>query len=184
MTMTMTMERPIVDSLFTNQDEWGLKALVEPIFQKLLRLDHAGWRTQFAADGFSDIQIKTLDSLVQEWLKQIDRDTLSEQLTTVETIREGMEVDQVIVPWLDQLARVTIAEAIRRSGFPMPLDAVCYAVSQLAHTIDAAVAFETMRRELLENPSPDWSMTHEQIAAGVALAEEGLDEDAKVWPAY
>jgi hypothetical protein len=178
------MERPIVDSLFINQDEWGLKALFEPTIQKLVRLDHAGWRTQFATDGFSDVQIKTLDSLVQVWLNQMDKDGLSERLTAIEAIQDDTEIDQVIIPWLDQLSRVTIAEEIRRSRFPTPLVAVCYAVSQLAHIIDAAVGFETMRRELLEKPSSDWCMTPEQIAEGVALAEEGLAEDAKIWPAY
>ena len=182
--MTMTMERPIVDSLFTNQDEWGLKALFEPIVRKLMRLDHAGWRTQFAEDGFSDIQIEKLDLLVQGWLNQIDRDGLSERLTAVEAIQDDQAIDQVIVPWLDQFSWVAIVDAIGLSIFPMPLDVACYAGSQLTHLIDAAVGFETMRRELLEKPSPDWFMTPEQIAAGVALAEEGLEEDAKIWPAY
>ena len=181
--MTMTIERPIVDDLFINHDDWDLKTLFEPIIQRLIRLDYAEWRTQFAIDGFTDAQVETLETMVQEWINT-GKDSLAEQLTAVQSIEDDEERERVVDRWLDSLSRSAIANPIRRAAYPMPLDAICYAVGQLGRVINASVEFEVMRRELLNQPNENWSMTPEQIAEGVSLAELGLAEDAKAWPHY
>ena len=44
--------------------------------------------------------------------------------------------------------------------------------------------FGALARKLANAPTPDWSLTPEQIEEGIAIAEAGLDEDVKTWPSY
>ena len=48
----------------------------------------------------------------------------------------------------------------------------------------SATAFEKMKRKLEAAPTVDWSLTPEQVAEGIGLAEAGLAEDAETWPGY
>lgn len=48
----------------------------------------------------------------------------------------------------------------------------------------SASAFQNMKRRFQETPAPDWSLTEEQVAEGIALAEAGLAEEAETWPSY
>ncbi len=61
-------------------------------------------------------------------------------------------------------------------------------ITELRHhqvvSTDGATAFQDMMRRFRETPAPDWSLTEEQIAEGVELAEVGLAEDAETWPGY
>lgn len=53
-----------------------------------------------------------------------------------------------------------------------------------AGTAEIAVAFDKMKRKLQKAPVADWSLTPEQIAEGIELAEAGLAEDVGAWPSY
>lgn len=61
-------------------------------------------------------------------------------------------------------------------------------ITKLRHhqviSADGATAFQDMMRRFRETPAPDWSLTEEQMAEGVELAEAGLAEDAETWPGY
>ena len=50
--------------------------------------------------------------------------------------------------------------------------------------INSAAAFEAMRRKFSEVPTPDWSLTPEQVEEGIALADAGLAEESQTWPSY
>ena len=50
--------------------------------------------------------------------------------------------------------------------------------------INSSAAFEVMRRKFSEAPTPDWSLTPEQVEEGIALAEAGLAEESQTWPSY
>ena len=182
--MTMTMERPIVNSLFTNQDNVGLINLFAPTIERLTGLDYVGWRAQLAADGFTDDRVEELESLLQDWTGRIDRDSLAQALMALQDIRDEDGHERVATEWLEAIAAGSVAEAIVLADFPDPLDALCYAVSRLGHIIYAAISFEFARRQIIEEPMRDLTMTTDQIAEGVALAEAGLEEDSKVWPRY
>ncbi len=182
--MTMTMERPIVATLFSNQDDWDSRTLLEPIVDRLVGLDHSGWRDQFAADGFTHGQVELLDSIVQKWTKQIDKDSLAEKLATVADLEDAALCDEVLVPWMEKISNDELNSSIQQAQFPVPLDAFCYTAGQLGHIIYAALAFEAMARHLQQEPSLDWSMSPEQIEQGVSLAEAGIAEDVKTWPIY
>ena len=182
--MTMTMERPIVDSLFTNQGNMVLINLFAPTIEKLTSLDYVGWRAQLAADGFTDDRVEELESLLQDWTGRIDRDSLLQALMSVEDMYDEDDRERVVTEWLEAISASSVVEPIVLAKFPEPLDALCYAVSRLGHIIYSAVSFEFARRQMVEEPLPDLTMTPAQIAEGVALAELGLEEDSKVWPRY
>lgn len=182
--MVVQVESPIVDRLFTSHSDEDLKALFEPIIKNLLHLDHAEWRLQLTTDGFDSAQVELLESIVREWTGHIDKDDLYERLMAVQSIEDDAEREQVVVQWLGGISTGAVGDAIRQAGFPMPLDAVCYALGQLNRVINGAVEFEVMRREAVEQPTGGWSMTPEQIEAGIELAERGFVEDVKTWPNY
>ena len=183
--MTMLMEHPIVDNLFGNQDDLDFKALFGPTMEKLIGLDHEGWRTQLKADGFDDNHVQELEVVVQSWTsRHVDKDELTKRLAVVEDINDETSLGEVVAAWLDGLPRNWIVESIVNAQFPMPLDAMCYAGARIKDILVAAVMFETTRRELQAGPPPNLAMSAEQIAEGVALAEMGLVEDAKAWPHY
>lgn len=50
--------------------------------------------------------------------------------------------------------------------------------------INSSAAFEAMRRKFSEAPTPDWSLTPEQVEEGITLAEAGLAEESQTWPSY
>ena len=49
---------------------------------------------------------------------------------------------------------------------------------------DGKPILRAMMRKFATAPEPDWSLTPEQVDEGIAIAEAGLDEDVKTWPAY
>lgn len=183
----VVMEQPIMDHLVASaeaKEKWGFAAQLKPTVSELVNLDYSGWLQRFADDGFTDAQVQTLDASVEEWTGQIDVDALSERLVTVEDISDDAELEQTVGDWLERLPRDGISTIIARAEFPNRFGAVCYALSQLARIIDGAIEFERMQRDARMQPDENWSMTPEQVAEGIALAEAGLAEDAKTWPPY
>ena len=182
--MTMTMERPIVDNLFVNFDDQQLKDLISPTIAKLVALDELAWQTQLEGDGFTAGQVSALKACVREWTDLIDVDDLSKRLMSVRDIRDDAEIIRVLDTWAADVSMSSSLAGIAQADFPMPLDAVCYAVGHVRALTYATLEFETMRRELEAGPEKDFSMTPEQMAEGVKLAESGLAEDSKTWPVY
>lgn len=182
--MTMAIERPIVNSMFSNRDDLDPIALLAPTIEKLTNLDYLGWREQLAADGFTDDRVDELESMLQDWTGRMDRDSLSKALTSVNDVYDEDERERVVTDWLEASSPSSIVAPIALAQFPNELDALCYAVSKLGHIIYSAVSFELARRQMTEEPPRDLTMTPEQIAEGVALAEAGLEEDSNAWPRY
>ncbi|MCY4560383.1 MAG: hypothetical protein OXF79_29290 [Chloroflexi bacterium] len=182
--MTMAMERPIVDSMFTNRDDLDPIALLAPTIEKLTHLDYLGWRAQLAADGFTNERVDELETMLQDWIGSMDRDSLSKALTSVTDVYDEDERERVVTDWLEAISPSSIVAPITLAQFPNELDALCYAVSRLGHVIYSAVSFEFARRQMSEEPSRDLTMTPAQISEGIALAESGLEEDSKAWPCY
>ena len=182
--MTMTTEYPLVDSLLGGLDHQELKNLIVPMVARLVELDEVAWQARLEDDGFTAQQVSTLKSCVREWLDQINVDDLSQRLISAQDINDEAEIMWILDSWAADVSSGSRLAAIAQAGFPMPLDAVCYAVGHLRALTHTTIEFETMRRELMAQPAKHFAMTPEQVAEGVALSEVGLAEDAKGWPAY
>ena len=178
------MERLIVEHVTGLGNESALKSVLLPIFPKLFNLDFAGWQTQFNADGFTDGDIDKLDAIVEEWISSINLERLPALVSNIQDMGDESELEQAYNRCLGQVPLDQVSRQIWSAGFPNPTDAFCYAVGRLGHVIDSIFAFESMSRELRDQPDIDWSMTPEQVAEGVALAEVGLAEDATSWANY
>ena len=183
----VTMERPIMVHLVESpeaKEKWGFEPRLRPIVSELVNLDYSGWLQRFADNGFTDAHVQTLDALVEAWTGQIDVDDLSEQLAAVEDISDAAELEHTVGDWLERVPRDGISTIVARAEFPSKFGAVCYALGQLAHIIGGAIEFEKIQREARLQSAADWSMTPEQVAEGIALAETGLGENAKTWHRY
>ena len=183
--MATTTEHPIVDNLLGGLDYQGLKDLVFPTFLKLVELDESAWRIRLKDDGFSEEQVAAMKSLISEWADGVDMEELSKRLMSVHDIDDEAEILRVLDTWSTDVSMGSRLADIAQTGFPVPLDAVCYAIGQMRTLTLATIKFEAMRRELAQQPRKNYSvMTPEQVAEGVTLAEAGLAEDAQAWPIY
>lgn len=186
----LVMERPIISHIVNSPDAretWGLDAVVHAMVSSLLKLDYAGWRQQFTDSGFTTAQVERLEAAIQGWLSEIDVDALRKRLRTVGDIRDtgdGSELGQVLDDWMEGIRKAEVANQVVEDNYPNPLEALCYAMSYMGQIAASAIGFEMMRRDLAETPEPDWTLTPDQIAEGVALAEAGLADDARTWPPY
>ena len=183
----VSMERPIMDHLVDSpeaNEKWGFEARLRPTVSELVNLDYLGWRRRFVAAGFTDAQVQTLDVLVEGWAGEIDVDVLSGRLAAVEDLSDDAALEQIVADWLKRVPRDGLSASIARAEFPDSFEAMCYALGQFARIIDGAIAFERMQRERRTEPAVDWYLTPEQVTEGIALAEAGLDEDAKTWLPY
>lgn len=186
----VVMGRPIISHIVNSpaaRETWGFEAALRAVVSRLMELDYAGWRKQFADSGFTDAQVDRLEAVVQDWISQIDVDALRKRLKTVSDISDTgdeSELGQALGDWMERIPKEEVANQVVEGNYPNPLEALCYAMSCMGQVATSAVGFEMMRRDWAETPEPDWTLNPDQIAEGVALAEAGLAEDARNWPPY
>ncbi len=179
------MERPVMDHLVDSpdaEDVWGLKASFRSRIYTLIRLDYKSWRKQFADDGFTESQVEQLDTIVDEWARQIDMDALLAGLQSIRCLDNNVEIERTVGDWMKKIPKAEVARRIAYARFPNLTHAVCYAAGRVGRLAENAVEFEKLQRGRAEEPECSRAYTPEQIERGKALAEAGLHEDVKIWP--
>lgn len=181
--MTGTLERPIVDQMVTSPSGSDLSRALKPRLDRLVSMDHVSWMNQLAVDGFSGQDIQKLEDLLGSL---IDVRSMEETLVRLlpETIDLGDEsqLTTVLKEWSGNIARSEIWPAICHADFPDPIDAIALVIRTMTSIVYSVLALENMKRNPLEEETqlPDPGCIEE----GIALAEQGIEEDMYTWPAY
>ncbi len=136
-----------------------------------------------AADGFTDADTARLDDLIAARLTPNNLARLSQLLRDVQDPDDRDELPMVR-EWPGHNALKELVRQICDAGFPNQIDAICYAACDVGRAFSSTVAIESMRRRLATAPAFNWEMAPANVALGQAIADAGLAEDAKAWPAY
>lgn len=180
----MLDERTLVDHIVSLSDSWDGSALLGPIVIRLMGLDDAGWSAYLAGDGFTDAEVERLDDLTEAWIERTDLRRLTNSLAGVADLDSTAEMALIFQEWPSDDDWSAICQLVGDAGFPNPLDALCYAASELMRAASVAIAMESAQRSADAESDSDWEIHPDDVALGQAIADEGLMEDLKSWPTY
>ena len=183
--MTMIMERPIIDVMVRSASSSDLSNALMPRVNRLTKLDHFNWIDQLASDGFTEEDIKRLDDLVSNLFDEAELETrLAEILAGIQDLQDEAELDSAILKWMIQIDWANICHQVCSSGFPDLIDGLASVVRYIVRTAGSIVTFEAIRRTPTEQANEYWTMEPSEVAEGIKLAEEGIEEDMAEWPVY
>lgn len=183
--MTATMERPIIDMMVGATSSSDLINALMSRIDRLAKLDHFCWIDQLTSDGFTEGDIKRLDDLVPTLLNVAEMETqLAAMIAGSQDIQDEAQMESAIHVWLGQMDLAGICHQVCNSGFPDPIDALVSVVRYLLTIAGSAVAFESIRRLPPEQVNDHRKIETSEVAEGIELAEEGVEEDMAEWPVY
>ena len=185
-------ETTVLGILMPRTDAAGLEAAPGPTAEMvrghltvLVGLRHADWMERVASSGFTENDVRNLDDIVSSSLDELAlAGELASALRRAEDIDSEAELSLALVRSLDIQRQEALIKAILNADLPDPIVAVAYLMRCITRAVNSALWFERARRARLEEPEPDFAMTDEEIAEGIALAELGLAQDVAEWPPY
>ena len=173
----------VVDYIVDARADWGITDALRPVIAHRVGLTAAEWNARLAADGFTDADTARLDDLIAARLTPNNLARLSQLLRDVQDPDDTDKPEPTAREWLGHNA-FNLGGLIYDAGFPNQIDAICYAACAVGRAFSSTVAIESMRRRLATAPAFNWEMAPADVALGQAIADAGLAEDAKAWPAY
>ena len=177
-------DTPIVDHIIRLASSGDTAAPPMSIVAGIIGMDDAEWAGQLAADGFSDADIVLLEDLAAAWIDRADLSRLSTLLSDVHDLDSEAELAPIFQEWPSDDSWCWIIQQVLDAGFPDPITACCYAAGEAMRAAAGVVAMASMRRQAALEPEIDWTIDPSDVAMGKAIADEGLGEDAKLWPTY
>jgi hypothetical protein len=179
------MEHPIVDQMVASPSGSDLSCALKPRLGRLVSLDHRSWMNQLAADGFSSQDIEKLEALVASLIdvRRLE-DLLANSFRETVDLSDQSKLTAVLNEWSGKIARADIWPTVCHAGFPDPIDAIAFVARTIFSIASSVLALETMKRDPLAETSPDFDLDPGSLHDGIALAEQGIEEDMATWPAY
>ena len=175
---------PTVSLLTDPLPEPHMARAIEPRFARLLMLDRQGWMRQLTYDGFTDTDVETLETFLQDSFNELKlAENLARLLKGIHDASDESEISEALLQWTRDSGWNNIWEAVCSRKFPDPIAAAAYTGRHLLDIASSTLAFERMRREP-HDPADDWNMSEAELKEGTELAEMGLMEDAAEWPPY
>ena len=152
---------------------------------EMVNLSHADWMEYLLDLGFTEGNIQELEDSTYSLFdgSKLVRGLLP-HLREVKDLDSELEMVPTLVHYVVPLLQGSAVERLLNSGYPDGAAVRVHIIRHIMHAVDSAIWLESARRRMLEGPAPDFSMSHEEIAEGIALAELGLDLDAAEWPPY
>ena len=126
-------------------------------------LDDAGWSAHLAGDGFTDAEVERLDDLTEAWIERTDLRRLANSLAGVEDLNNTAEMTLIFQEWPSDDAWSAICQQVGDAGFPNPLDALCYAASELMRAASVAISIESARRSAAAEHEADWEIHPDDV---------------------
>ena len=183
--MTTTIDRPIIDLMVESTSSSDLNNVLMSRVNRLTKLDHSKWIDQLTSDGFTEGDVNRLDDLLSKLFSEADMETqLAAILSGLQDPQDATELNPAIQKWVVQTNLVSICHQVCNSGFPDLIDAFASVVRYILTTAGSTVTFEAFRRMPSEQVNDDWRMDPSEVAEGIQLAEEGIEEDMAEWPVY
>lgn len=151
----------------------------------LANLDQAEWMRYLSDVGFGDDDIRRLEDTTDSLFNELGlASRLSHALRAVWDLDDEAELSSAVRRCVDSTRQWDVTGALLSAVHPDPVAVLAHAMRHTNHVVDTAVWLERARRRAFNEPEPDFTMTGEEIAEGVALAELGLAQDAATWPPY
>ena len=176
---------PTINLLMEPLPEPHLALAIKPRFARLLKLDHQGWMTQLAYDGFTDTDVESLQNSVHASFNEAE---LAQNLAQLlQSIREGTDesgTNRALAQWTGNCGWSNIWEVVCAQGFPDPIDAAAYTGRHLLDMAASTLAFERTRSQPAVPTTGNWNMSEAELKEGMELAEMGMAEASAQWPPY
>ena len=181
----MMMERPLVNVMVESTSSSDLTDAVMARIVRIARLNHFEWKVQLASDGFTQEDIRRMDSLVLNLFDGAEMEArLAATLAGIQDLQDQEEMNSAIRKWLEQINSADICHRVCSSNFPDPIDALASVVRYMINIAGSTFALELIQRIPPEQVNKDWMIESSEVDEGIALAEEGIEEDMAEWPAY
>ena len=186
------MEAPIVEfvigSPYSPRLEPGLQLDTDEMRSQLteiLGLSHGDWMQRLAGAGFTETAIRKLDELIASSLNELElAKQLAGILRQVGNLDDEGELKVALAKWLRQVKWETTTRQIQPQDSLDHFSTLAHATRHRSHIADNTIWLESSRRKAENETKIDYRLDEEQIEEGIAMAEAGLAEDAREWPAY
>ena len=183
--MTMIAERLFVNIMIGSASSSDLTSAVMDRIVRIARLDYPDWMDQLAADGFTEEEIQRLDSFVPGLFNGPEMESrLAAMFAGIKDLQNQAEINYVIRRWLEQMDLADICNQVFSSEFPDLINALASAVRYMLDIAGSVAAFEVLKRIPPDPAYKDWKVEPWEVAEGIAIAEEGLEQDMAKWPEY
>ena len=176
---------PTINLLMEPLPEPHMALAINPRFIRLLKLDHQGWMTQLAYDGFTDTDVESLQNSVQESFNEAElAQNLAQLLRSIQDGTGESETNKALAQWTGNCGWSNIWEFVCAQEFPGPIDAPAYTGRHLLDIAASTLAFERTRRQPAVPTTGNWNMSEAELKEGMELAEMGMAEESAQWPPY
>lgn len=152
---------------------------------ELLSLSDADWVQWLAGAGFAEDDVREFEDFASSLFDEIGFiGRFCEELREIDDLGNGVELAPALLRCISPMQQAVLFIALTGRSLSSPVAALALVTRHVIHAADTAVWIESARRRGLEEPELDFTMTDEEIAEGVALAELGLAQDVAEWPPY